>query len=141
MRLFNQLVFDEVVAGTTSVYTDPKWNTIFGAAEKLVIEAVVDNVTTASGSATITAFIEHSADNLHFQQKNGTGGSNPEVQITGMSAGSTYVKVGTDPTSASNPGIPSAAFARLNIALSVATTPQAHVKIWVTGRGEQGTTG
>ena len=119
MRVFNQIVFDDFVVGTTTVYTDASWNALLGLTELVTIQAVVDQVT---ATPSITIAQEHSGDNRNFVQKATTA----EISNKALTANQTYVFIAGDG------GLtPSAAYVRLSIAL---TGNQAHVRITVTGR-------
>ncbi len=121
-RRSSTLVFDEFVVGAVTVYTSPAHNDLLGRTERLAIQAVVDQVT--GTSPTLLVRQEHSSDQRNWSDKSGTA----EIPATAITAGSTNVltgyEVGTNP---------SHGYVRLEITLG-GTTPQAHVKLWVTGR-------
>lgn len=125
MRLFHVAVYDENVEGTGTLYTDPSHNALLGSVEKLSIFAITD---TASGtSPTLTVQIEESGDQVHWVSKAGTA----EINAAAVSTTALTTAVGRD-TGAT----PSNGFLRLRVTLG-GTTPKAHVRLWVTGRGEQ----
>lgn len=125
MRLFHAQVYDENVEGTTALYTDPTHNSMLGSVEKLSIFAITDTV--SGTSPTLQVQIEESGDQVHWVNKAGAA----EIPATAISAAALTTLVGRD-TGAT----PSQAFLRLRVTLG-GTTPKGHVRIWVTGRGEQ----
>lgn len=122
MRRFTQLVFDDFVVGTGNVYTNPVHEDLLGSADRLAIQAVAAQFT--GTSPTLTVQVEHSSDGRNYSSKNGT----PEVNGMSLSGSATVTASGTE--SGANP---SAKYVRLRIALG-GTTPQAQVKVYVTGR-------
>lgn len=116
------LVLDEFVVGTTAVYTSPEFNDELGRCERLAIQAIVDQVT--GTTPTLLVQQEHSSDQRNFMNKNGSA----EIPATSISPTATTVlngyELGTNPSNG---------YVRLRIQLG-GTSPQAHVKIWVTGR-------
>lgn len=125
MRVFHSLVFDENIEATTAQYIDASWNAQLGLPDKLTIFAIGD---TASGTTpTLLVQIEESPDQVHWLNKNATA----EINGSNLSTTANTVLVGRDAGTT-----PSAAFIRLRIVLG-GTTPKAHIRIWVTGRGEQ----
>ena len=131
MRVFHSLVYDENIETTaTNVnYTDASWNSQLGLPDKLTIFALTDTV---SGSATpnLTVQIEESPDQVHWAAK--LTGATAEIYTQTLSTAANTPLVGRDAGAT-----PSAAFIRLRIALGGASNAKAHVRIWVTGRGEQ----
>jgi len=126
MRVFHTMVFDENIegAGTASpLYSDPTHNPMLGLVEKLSIFALTDTVT---GTGTLVAQIEESADQVHWVNK----GTTAEVSGT-LSTTAVTPLVGRDAGT-----VPSSGFLRLRVTLSN-SSQKAHVRIWVTGRGEQ----
>jgi hypothetical protein len=137
MRVFHSLVLDEnLEAGTataTTIYTDASWNSQMGLPDKLTIFALTDTVaSTATGTNTPSLFvqIEESPDQVHFTGKTTT----PEINGTALATNANTLAVGRDAGTT-----PSAAFIRLRTTLSSGTSTgaKAHVRLWVTGRGEQ----
>jgi hypothetical protein len=125
MRLFHAQVYDENIEGTTALYTDPSNNGLFGSVEELSIFAVADTV--SGTTPTLTVQIEESADQIHWVNKIPTA----EINAQALSLTVKTVVVGRD-----NGSVPSSGFLRLRVSLG-GTTPKAHVRLWVTGRGEQ----
>lgn len=121
-RRTSTLVFDDFVVGTTAVYTSPEFNDELGRCERLAIQAITDQVT--GTSPTLLVQQEHSSDQRNFSNKNGAA----EIPATSISATATTVLTGYE--LGTNP---SHGYIRLRIQLG-GTSPQAHVKIWVTGR-------
>lgn len=125
MRLFHAQIYDENIEGTTALYTDPTHNGLLGSVEKLSIFALTDTVT--GTTPTMTVQIEESGDQVHWTNKIATA----EINATSLSTTAVTTAVGRDAG-----GTPSAGFLRLRVVLGGAS-PKAHVRIWVTGRGEQ----
>lgn len=121
-RRTSTLVFDDFVVGTTAVYTSPEFNDELGRCERLAIQAIADQVT--GTSPTLLVQQEHSSDQRNFSNKNGAA----EIPATSISTTATTVLTGYE--LGTNP---SHGYIRLRIQLG-GTSPQAHVKIWVTGR-------
>jgi hypothetical protein len=142
MRVFHSLVLDEnleigTAAGTstvgTTIYTDASWNSQMGLPDKLTIFALTDTVS-GTGAGTLapalTVQIEESPDQVHFASKT----TSAEINGTTLLTNANTLAVGRDAGTQ-----PSAAFIRLRTTLSVgaSTGGKAHVRLWVTGRGEQ----
>jgi hypothetical protein len=121
-RRISTLVFDDFVVGTTAVYTSPEFNDELGRCERLAIQAITDQVT--GTTPTLLVQQEHSSDQRNFSNKNGAA----EIPATSISTTATTVLTGYE--LGTNP---SHGYIRLRIQLG-GTSPQAHVKIWVTGR-------
>ena len=126
MRVFHSLVFDENIESTTDQFIDASWNAQLGLPDKLTLFAVTDTV--SGTSPTLAVQIQESPDQVHWLNKS-TAAEIPST--TALSTSANTVAVGRDPGTT-----PSAAFVRLRIALG-GTNPKAHVRVWVTGRGEQ----
>ena len=124
MRIFNQLVFEGYVNGTSSVYSNPAYNDLLGSTDQLSITGYTAQV---AGTANLTVQIEHSADNIRWINRNGT---------TAEIAGST-LSTSAETTVQGHDGDPNArptlGFARLRIALG-GTTPSGQLRLWVVGR-------
>ncbi len=120
MRKTNLLVFDDFITNATTIYTRPELNGPLGEHDLLAIQAVADQVTT---TGTLTVQIYHSGDQINWKAKNGTA----EINAGAITQGSTNVLAGADAGTT-----PSLGYVKLG--LTIATTTQAHVKIWVTGR-------
>src|SRR5882724_6250911 len=126
MRVFHSLVYDENIESTTVNYCDAAWNAQLGLPDKLTIFTLTD---TASGTRpTLTVQIEEGPDQVHWLPKLGT--TTAEIYTAALLTTANTSLVGRDAGTT-----PSAAFIRLRIQLG-GTTPKAHVRIWVTGRGE-----
>lgn len=121
-RRTSTLVFDEFVVGTTAVFTSPEFNDELGRNERLAIQAITDQVT--GTLPTLQVQQEHASDQRNFTFKNGSA----EIPATTISATATTILTGYE--LGTNP---SHGYVRLRIQLG-GTSPQAHVKIWVTGR-------
>ena len=125
MKRFTALVFDETIHTTTPVYTSNAHNDVLGSADKLCIQAVVDEVANIT-SPTLTVAIEHSADGRFWIQKN----TPPEIDAASTPTGGTTPLVGSD-----QGGVPSLCLVRLRLTLGgTGGTPAAHVRVHVTGR-------
>lgn len=122
MRKLHQLTFDDFVVSGGTVYTKTDLNDILGQVDQLAIQAIVDQVN-ANGSTTIQ--IQHSADQINWTNKNATA----EINAGTLSTNTTCKLFGSDAGST-----PSLGYVRL--AISLTTTNQAHIKIWVTGRNQ-----
>jgi hypothetical protein len=122
MRKMNMLVFDDFIAGTApiTVTTRPELNDVLGQHDLLGLEVVADQV---SAIGTITVQIYHSADQINWLAKNATA----EINAKNTATATTNVFFGSDGGT-----VPSLGFVRLSI--TIATSTQAHVKLWVTGR-------
>jgi len=125
MRIFHIDLYDDNMEGTTALYTDPSHNALLGSVEKLSIFAITDTV--SGTSPTLTVQIEESGDQVHWVNKAGT----PEINAVALSTSALTTAVGRDAG-----GTPSNGFLRLRVVLG-GTSPKAHVRLFVTGRGEQ----
>jgi len=128
MRKFNALVFDEYISGTSAYYTSNALNDRLGTYDKLTLFAVVDNV--SGTNPTLTAHIEESADQRNWVPKNGV--NSPEIAVSSINANATTTLFGGDASSTGSLG-----FVRIAITLG-GTTPNAHVKLYVTARDDSG---
>ncbi len=122
MRKLHQQVFDDFVVSGTTVYTRADLNDILGQVDQLALQAIVDQVTTA-GTATVQ--IQMSSDQINWSNKNGTA----EINAGTISTNTTNKLTGSDAGAT-----PSLGYVRL--AISIATSAQAHFKIWATGRNQ-----
>jgi hypothetical protein len=122
VRQYCELVFDDFVVGTTTVYSNPRFEELLATSDRYAIQAVVDQV--SGTSPTLTLQIEHGSDGLNWSAKAGI----PEINLRGLSSTSTNVFTGFD--DGSNP-----THARMRIRITLGgTSPQANVKVYVTGR-------
>lgn len=122
MRKFCELVFDDFVVGTTAVYTSPVYEEIMATADRLAIQPVVDQV--SGTTPTLSVQVEHGSDGRNWSPKSGT----PEINALALGTAGTVTTTGTEPGTN-----PTHGRVRLKISLG-GTSPQAHVKIYVTGR-------
>lgn len=127
MRVFHALVFDENIEGTNDFYTDPSWNPQLGLPDKLTIFGVTDTASATTGP-TLTVRIEESGDQVHWITKSGTAEINGQTVSTTSNSVMVGRDAGTNPTSA---------FVRLRLTLGGTGTLKGHVRLFVTGRGEQ----
>lgn len=119
MRRWVLQVFDDMVYGTTKVYSSTRWNKVLAEPEQLVVQAVADQ--TGGSSPALTIELEHSTDQINWTRKS--------TLVTGSTpAGATTTFFGVDDGSS-----PGGAFARLAITLS-GGTPSAHLTITCCGR-------
>lgn len=119
MRTFTDIIFDDIIRGTTEVFTSPKFNDLLGRADDLVFEIVVMDST--GGSPTITVRYHHSCSN------EGTFTALADLITNGNIATPPYQKV------VQQAG-PLGAYGKLGITLG-GSTPTARVRVYVTGRG------
>jgi hypothetical protein len=125
MRIFNQLVFDGYVSGTTeSVFSASEYYPLLGLADQLSVSGYTAQVT--GTSPTLTVRVEQSFDNVRWQNRNATA----EINAATLSTTTETNVQGQDNSPTSRPTL---AFARLKITLG-GTTPTAQVRLWVTGR-------
>lgn len=124
MRQFQQLCFDDYVAGTSSVYSAAVLDTLLGRFDRLAVHVVADKV--GGTSPRITVMLEHSADSRRWLEKNDI----PIVSSVPLTAGTTNSTAGGDESS-----VASLRYVRLRINLE-GTTPRARVRIFVCGRGK-----
>ncbi len=122
MRRFVELVFDDFVVGTASAYSTPEADLLLGTPDRFAVHAVVDQVT--GTSPTLTVQVEHGSDGRNWSSKSGT----PEINVQSLSAAATNQFTGVESGAS-----PSHTRVRLRVALG-GTSPQAHVKLYVTGR-------
>ncbi len=78
MKAFSEVVFDDIIQGTTPVYTDPAYNGLLGLPDKMAIQAI-SNV--FSGGPALTVAVEHSADERTWQQRS----LSPEINRESLS--------------------------------------------------------
>ena len=119
-RKLHQLVFDDFVVSTTTVFTKPELNDVLGEVDQLAIHCITDQVTTAG---TITVRIQHTADLINWQNKNATA----EINGTAIATNATNVAFGSDAGATPSLG-------KVRLSILITTSTQAHVKLWVTGR-------
>lgn len=122
MRSYCTLVFDDTVVGTGNAYTSPQFEDLLGQSDRTALQAVTDLV---SGTLpTLTVSFEHSSDGRNWAAKNGTAEINGTTLVPTVTNNFSGAEAGTNPGHGR---------ARLRIALG-GTNPQAHVKIYATGR-------
>jgi hypothetical protein len=121
MRQSSTRVLDEFLAGSGPFRTADHYNDPLGKCDQLSIQAVVDNV---DATGTITVQVEHSADNMNFMAKGA-----PAINAVTINTGVTNTCAGVDTGTS-----PSLRFVRL--AITLATTTKAHVKLYVTMRDQ-----
>ena len=126
MRSFHVLAYDDVVAGTTAAYTPPHLDDLLGAVESLSFMVSASQAT--GTSPTLTVQVEQSPDEIRWENRNTTA----EINASSLSGTADNIKTANDGDPAGTTRLP---YARLRIQLG-GTTPQARVKLWVTGRGE-----
>ena len=121
-RRFGALVLDRVLDGTTSFYSQSEFSEMLGAADKLCILALPEQVE-GTGSITLTVQIEESPDGVIWTPKQST----PEINAFPLPfpMGISVVDTGS---------LPSSNFVRLRAALG-GTSPIANLRLYVVGRG------
>jgi len=126
MRVFNELVYDDTLAGATTVvvYTRPELNEHLGSVDQLGLQLIADNLS-GGGTASLTGRIMHCADQVSFDYKNGTA----EISTGTLSTNTTTPKIGAD-----SGATPSLGFVRIEIKFTITAAGSVHVKLWVTGR-------
>ena len=122
MRRWVVEAFNDVINGTTTVYTPTKLNEALGQCDKLSVQAVADQ--SSGTSPTLKVDVEHSNDQRNWAVKTAAIGA------TTIPAGATTSLFGNDPGST-----PTGGFVRLALTLG-GTTPAAHVKVTVCGRDD-----
>jgi hypothetical protein len=124
MRIFNQIVFDGYVNGTSEVFSDSQYYPLLGLADQLSISGYTAQVT--GTLPTLTVQVQQSFDNVRWQNRNGTA----EINVQSLSTVAETQVQGQDGGPTSRPTL---AFARLRITMG-GTAPNAQVRIWATGR-------
>lgn len=117
MRLFNQLVFDQTVIGTTEVVSPPEYNALLGKAYDLVYEIEVEQQSSLT-TATLTVRHKHSNSGKTF-----IGLTDLVTSVSLASLPYTAVKTQTGPL---------AALGQVGVKLGAATDT-ARVRIWASG--------
>ena len=115
--------FDDVVNGTTVVYTTTRLNEVLGQPDRVSLEAVADQ--SGGTSPTLKVDLEHSNDQRNWAVK-----STP-IGVTAIPVGATTAIFGADAGTT-----PTGAFVRLAITLGGTGGPNAHVKIHVCARDD-----
>ncbi len=115
------LVFDDVVQGTSAVYTDPKWNTPMGVGDVFFLSAIASQF--SGTSPTLTVSVQTSGDGVYWGDWAGAPVINA-VALTGDD------KVGSGSDGYLNNGL---RFMRLKIVLG-GTSPQTRLQLWWVGR-------
>lgn len=121
MVFLNAMVFSDFVQpGGTTFYTTADVQEALGDYDQLAIQAVIDNVDV---NGTFTCAVQHSADGENWAAKNTT----PEISAKAITAGQVTNLVGVDTGASPTLG-------RVRLAMSIATSTQAHVKLYATLR-------
>src|SRR5579871_1668057 len=92
MRKANERIFDDVVTGTTTVYSSGEFNELLGRHDRISLFLVVDTV--SGTSPTITVQLQHSSDERNWVNKNGT----PEINALVISPTATTTEAANDAT-------------------------------------------
>lgn len=121
MLRMSEMVFDDVVQGTTPVYTDPKWNERLAQPDAVALLLVASQ--SSGTSPTVTVDGETSSDGVNWF----AFGSSSIISALALSS--------TDKTSGESAGYMSngGKLVRLKITLG-GTTPSTRLQIWWTGR-------
>jgi len=122
MRKANERIFDDVVTGTTTVYSSGEFNELLGRHDRISLFLVVDTV--SGTSPTITVQLQHSSDERNWVNKNGT----PEINALVISPTATTTEAANDATG--NYGCHS-----VRAAITLAgTNPSCRVRLYATLR-------
>lgn len=125
MKVFHELVYDDYVSDVDPTYSDPAFDARLGAAERLALVVVADEV---SGTApAVTLGLEHSGDGENWVAKGG-GAAVKAVALVAGQASAQCVGGGD------YGGAPALGFVRLKLAM--ASGSAARLRVWVTGRSE-----
>jgi len=122
MRIFQEKIYDNLVSGTTNVYTGTELSELLGSVDRVTLFAYVLGVT--GTGPTITMQLENSPDRTRWQNQNST----PEINGSSLGSGDNFIQTNTVA------GVPMAGHVRLRIALG-GTSPVAVVRIWAFGTG------
>jgi hypothetical protein len=126
MRLFNALIFDETLEGAGDTYCSFAWSLLLARAEAMRFTAIADTV---SGTATLTTILlagvgDMSAfDELEFARPWDSAPLSSGTVLSGS-------------FSPADLGYPPSRYVMVLMRLA-GTTPKAHVRLWVCGRGPQ----
>jgi hypothetical protein len=122
MRVLSRLVFDEIIAGTsTTWYTATEHNAILGAPDRFGIHAIVTD-TAGTNNPKLTVWGQTSGDGQHWIDIE----ANPAIDNQLFTAGQYYGQVaGVLP--------PFLAYVRLAMSLT-GTNPSCRLKLYVCGR-------
>ncbi len=127
MRIFHELIVDDYMEDTAVHFTKSHWNATIGNFETMRLFIVADRVSGTSPALFI------SLDETPIMDLSRLSG----VTFAGLGtvplvAGQTNTFTGA--VSVSDPGMP-ASYALPIVYLLQGTSPKAHIRIWVTGRG------
>lgn len=125
MRRWVIEVFNDVVYGTTAVYTPTRLNEVLAQVDQLSVQAIADQ--SGGTSPTLAVVLEHSNDQRNWLTKTTL------ISATSIPAASTTPLFGADPGTT-----PTGGFARLAITVGGSSNPNAHIKIMVCGRDGAG---
>jgi len=123
MRLFHQQVWDGYLSGSAVVYSTCGLEDLLGRADQLSLSGYAAGMLGTSPKLTVQ--VEQSFDQVRWINRNAL----PEINAITLSTSSDTAFSGQDGNPAARP---TAAFARLRIALS-GTSPAGQVRIWATG--------
>jgi hypothetical protein len=122
-RRFCELVWDDFIFGTTSVFTANRFDALLGSANRLAIQVVADKAT--GTSPTFALQVHHGADGRNFASI--LAGGSSEIPITALSTTAVTVLNGVADYSSMLRHV------RLRLTLG-GTNPGAHIKVYATGR-------
>ncbi len=125
MRLFHILAFDNLIQGTTVIYTDPLLARQLASADQTRMLVVADQVSGTTPAVTVQT--EESGDGINWANKLGTA----EINGVTLATSGTTVASGSDTGSTG-----SSVMTRMRIQLS-GSSPAARIRLWLTGRGRQ----
>lgn len=112
-------VFDSVLVGASTFYTDPDLDDILGGADQLAIHVVADQG--GGTSPSLSVVVQHSSDRRNWVSKTPTA-----VAISTTAATSAVIF----DTSNQNLG-----YVRIQFSFGSGTNPTAHLVVTVAGRG------
>lgn len=132
MRVFSELVFDELLLGVNTWYTSVAHYDLLGRVDFLAIQACTRG--TAGTTPKLTIQCEHSDDGQNWVNMNGT---NPEIAPAAqIQNDASYFGTPYAAGFAGLAQIPQS-LVRLRISLT-GTNPQCFLKLYVTGRSRAG---
>lgn len=116
MRSFTEVVFDDIVQGSTSTYSEPRFDALLASADAFALQVVVNQL--SAGSPTVTVAIEHGADGRSFAGKSAT----PEINRATLDPSNPNVLVASDDGST-----PSAGAVRVRVQLESGGTARVRI--------------
>ena len=122
MVVIERLIFDDVIEGTTDVYTDPKLNAELGSPNKFTLVGFASQSSGTSPTLTVQAEVSV-GDERYWSNLQGT----PEINGTALST-TVRTSFGSTPNIESSTG-------RMRFRLALGgTAPKSRVQLYFTGR-------